>query len=68
VGRSIGSLRVGLATVSGVVSRFARKVRTAAGAVAVQVVTKAHGKILKLDHVGSAHTDAELAAVAARGS
>jgi len=29
--------------------------------VAVQVVTKAHGKILELDHVGSAHIDAELA-------
>jgi hypothetical protein len=44
-----------------VVSRFVRKVRTASGAVAVQVVTKAHGEILELEHVGSAHTDAELA-------
>lgn len=38
----------GLDTVSAVVSRFVRKVRTASGAVAVQVVTKAHGKIVEL--------------------
>jgi Transposase DDE domain len=44
-----------------VVSRFVRKVRTASGAVAVQVVTKAHGEIVELEHVGSAHTDADLA-------
>ena len=43
------------------VSRFVRKVRTASGAVAVQVVTKAHGVIVELEHVGSAHTDADLA-------
>jgi hypothetical protein len=29
--------------------------------VAVQVVTKAHGEIVELEHVGSAHTDADLA-------
>ena len=28
---------------------------------AVQVVTKAHGEIVDLEHVGSAHTDADLA-------
>ena len=38
-----------------------RRVRTASGAVAVQVVTKAHGEIADVDHVGSAHNDAELA-------
>ena len=38
-----------------------RKGRTASGAVAVQVVTKAHGEIVELEHVGSAHTDADLA-------
>ena len=43
------------------VSRFVRKVRTASGAVAVQVVTKAHGEIVELEHVGSARTDADLA-------
>jgi hypothetical protein len=43
-----------------VTSRFVRKVRTASGAVAVQVVTKEHGKIVEVDHVGSAHSDPEL--------
>ena len=38
-----------------------RKVRTGSGAVAVQVVTKAHGAVIDIEHVGSAHTDAELA-------
>ena len=41
-------------------SRFVRKVRTASGAVAVQVVTKEHGKIVDIDHLGSAHSDPEL--------
>jgi Transposase DDE domain len=36
-------------------------VRTASGAVAVQVVTKDRGRLVEIDHVGSAHTDAELA-------
>jgi hypothetical protein len=44
-----------------VASRYVRKVRTASGAVAVQVVTKAHGEFTDIQHVGSAHTDAELA-------
>jgi hypothetical protein len=35
-------------------------VRTSSGAVAVQVVTKVRGQIVEVDHVGSAHTDAEL--------
>jgi hypothetical protein len=43
------------------VSRFVRRVRTASGAVAVQVVTKQGGEVLDVDHVGSAHSDAELA-------
>lgn len=42
-------------------SRFVRKVPTASGAVAVQVVTKDRGVVVDVDHVGSAHTDAELA-------
>ena len=42
-------------------SRFVRKVRTSSGAVAVQVVVKDRGRIVEVDHVGSAHTDAELA-------
>lgn len=43
------------------VSRFVRRVRTASGAVAVQVVTKQGGEVLEVDHVGSAHSDTELA-------
>jgi hypothetical protein len=46
---------------SGVVSRFVRKVRTASGAVAVQVVTRRGRQVEEVEHVGSAHTDAELA-------
>src|SRR5665647_2399780 len=37
-----------------------RKVRTSSGAVAVQVVTREGRRVVKIDHVGSAHTDAEL--------
>ncbi|ELB87510.1 transposase, IS4 family protein [Rhodococcus wratislaviensis IFP 2016] len=37
-----------------------RKVRTASGAVAVQVVRKPRGQWEIVAHVGSAHTDAEL--------
>jgi hypothetical protein len=44
-----------------VVSRFVRKVRTASGAVAVQVVTRRGRQVERIEHVGSAHTDAELA-------
>lgn len=39
---------------------YVRKVRTASGAVAVQVARKDHGRVVILAHVGSAHTDAEL--------
>jgi hypothetical protein len=39
---------------------FVRKVRTASGAVAVQVVAKLRGRREIVAHVGSAHTDAEL--------
>lgn len=39
---------------------FVRKVRTASGAVAVQVMRKAGGRDELVEHVGSAHTDAEL--------
>ena len=43
------------------VSRFVRKVRTASGAVAVQVVTRQGRQVLSIEHVGSAHTDEDLA-------
>jgi hypothetical protein len=36
-------------------------VRTASGAVAVQLVVKDHGEVVDIEHVGSAHTDADLA-------
>ena len=39
---------------------YVRKVRTASGAVAVQVARKDAGRVVILAHLGSAHTDAEL--------
>ena len=39
---------------------YVRKVRTASGAVAVQVARKDDGRVVIETHVGSAHTDAEL--------
>ena len=39
---------------------YVRKVRTASGAVAVQVVRKHRGERTILAHIGSAHTDAQL--------
>lgn len=39
---------------------FVRKVRTASGAVAVQVMRKVGRRDVLVEHVGSAHTDAEL--------
>jgi transposase len=44
-----------------VVSRYVRKVRTASGAVAVQIVTRRGGAVEQVEHLGSARTDAELA-------
>lgn len=42
---------------------FLRKVRTASGAVAVQIVEKRHGQRRILEHLGSAHDEAGLAAL-----
>lgn len=39
---------------------YIRKVKTKSGATAVQVVTKAYGRIVDLTHIGSAHTPAQL--------
>ena len=47
------------------VSRFVRKVRTESGAVAVQVVTRQGRQVLGIEHVGSAHTDEDLALLVA---
>ena len=41
-------------------SRFVRKVRTASGAVAVQILTRLGREVVEVEHVGSAHSDAEL--------
>ena len=34
---------------------FIRKVKTSSGATAVQIAYKAYGKIIRIDHIGSAH-------------
>lgn len=44
-------------------SPFLRKVKTASGATAVQIVAKRHGVRTILEHLGSAHDEAELAAL-----
>ena len=44
-----------------------RKVPTASGATAVQIVTKRHGKLTVIEHLGSAHTPTQLAALEEAG-
>lgn len=39
---------------------FIRRVKTASGATAIQVVHKRYGRISKIEHIGSAHTDEEV--------
>jgi len=39
---------------------FIRKVKTASGAIAVQIAYKQKGRIVKIDHIGSAHNAEEL--------
>jgi effector-binding domain-containing protein len=39
---------------------FIRKVKTKSGATAVQIAHKQKGKIVKIIHIGSAHTEEEL--------
>jgi hypothetical protein len=39
---------------------FIRKVRTASGAIAVQIAHKEYGRITRIDHIGSAHSETEL--------
>lgn len=39
---------------------FIRRVKTKSGATAIQIAYKAYGKIVKLKHIGSAHTDKEI--------
>ena len=45
---------------------FIRRVRTASGATAVQVVEYRQGRQQIVEHVGSAHTEAELGVLMAR--
>ncbi len=40
---------------------FVRKVKTASGATAVQIMHKRGRRVLGIDHIGSARTEAELA-------
>ena len=44
-------------------SPYLRQVKTASGATAVQVVAKEHGVRRIVEHLGSAHDEAELAAL-----
>jgi len=39
---------------------FIRKVKTASRATAVQIVYKEYGRIVRIEHIGSAHTEADL--------
>lgn len=39
---------------------FIRKVKTSSGATAIQIVRKSSGRIVKIEHIGSAHTKEEL--------
>lgn len=51
-----------------VIRPFLRKVKTASGATAVQIVEKQHGQRTLLEHLGSAHSEAELAALVEVGT
>lgn len=46
-------------------SRFIRKVRTASGAIAVQIVEKNGRTVIGIEHLGSANTDEDLAVLLA---
>jgi hypothetical protein len=43
------------------VGTFVRRVRTASGATAIQIVHKRGRRVLSIEHLGSAHTDDEVA-------
>ena len=44
---------------------FIRKAKTSSGATAVQIAHKTHGKVSKIEHIGSAHNDTDLATLLA---
>ena len=50
-----------LGWVAWAVGSFVRKVQTASGATAVQIMHKRGRRVLRIDHIGSAGTEAELA-------
>ena len=39
---------------------YIRKVKTASGAIAVQIAYTEHGRVIRIDHIGSSHTETEL--------
>lgn len=39
---------------------FIRKVKTSSGAIAVQIAHKVYGRIVKIEHIGSAHSKEDL--------
>ena len=67
VGVRVGFVWWGRALISSVrsvfMSPFLRKVKTASGAMAVQIVEKKHGQRRILGHLGSAHAQAGLSAL-----
>ncbi|PIZ46159.1 hypothetical protein CO180_04520 [candidate division WWE3 bacterium CG_4_9_14_3_um_filter_41_6] len=42
---------------------FIRRVKTKSGATAVHIAYKSHGRITRIDHIGSAHTSDDLVAL-----
>lgn len=46
---------------------FIRKVKTTSGATAVQIAQKEHGRIIRIDHIGSAHSKEDLETLLALG-
>lgn len=46
---------------------FIRKVKTSSGATAVQIAQKEHGRIVRIDHIGSAHSKEDLDTLLALG-
>ena len=47
---------------------YIRKVKTTSGATAVQIVQKEQGRIVHIDHIGSAHSKEDLETLLALGS
>src|SRR3989339_53794 len=39
---------------------FIRKIKTASGATAIQIAHKRFGKIIRIEHIGSGHTQTEI--------